>query len=105
VAAYYVIAPSEASSNLARFDGVRYGYRDTEPTDLIEMYKKTKSKGFGDEVQRRIITGTYALSAGYYDAYYGQATKVRSLISQDFSRAFEGCDIIVSPVAPTLPLK
>ncbi|MFK5954132.1 MAG: Asp-tRNA(Asn)/Glu-tRNA(Gln) amidotransferase subunit GatA [Desulfobacterium sp.] len=105
VAAYYVIAPSEASSNLARFDGVRYGYRDTEPTDLIEMYKKTKSKGFGDEVQRRIITGTYALSAGYYDAYYGQATKVRSLISQDFSRAFEGCDIIVSPVAPTPAFK
>ncbi len=105
VAAYYVIAPSEASSNLARFDGVRFGYRDTNAAELIDMYKKTKSKGFGDEVQRRIITGTYALSAGYYDAYYGQATKVRSLIREDFSRAFESCDIIVSPVAPTPAFK
>ena len=105
VAAYYVVAPSEASSNLARFDGVRFGYRDPEATELIDMYKKTKSKGFGAEVQRRIITGTYALSAGYYDAYYGQATKVRSLISEDFSRAFESCDIVVSPVAPTPAFK
>ncbi len=105
VAAYYVIAPSEASSNLARFDGVRYGFRAKETDGLIDMYKKTKSKGFGAEVQRRIITGTYALSAGYYDAYYGRATKVRSLIREDFSKAFEACDIIISPVAPTPAFK
>ncbi|SLM29321.1 Glutamyl-tRNA(Gln) amidotransferase subunit A [Desulfamplus magnetovallimortis] len=101
VAAYYVIAPSEASSNLARFDGVRYGFRDRNASDLIDMYKKTKSRGFGAEVQRRIITGTYALSAGYYDAYYGRATRVRSMIREDFSKAFKECDIIISPVAPT----
>ncbi len=101
VAAYYVIAPSEASSNLARFDGVKYGFREKDAGDLIEMYKKTKSKGFGAEVQRRIVIGTYALSAGYYDEYYGRASKVRSLIMADFKRAFEICDIIVSPVAPT----
>ncbi len=101
VAAYYVIAPSEASSNLARFDGVKYGFREKDAGDLIEMYKKTKSKGFGAEVQRRIVIGTYALSAGYYDEYYGRASMVRSLIMADFKRAFEYCDIIVSPVAPT----
>lgn len=105
VAAYYVIAPSEASSNLARFDGVRYGFRAQGADGLIDMYKKTKSKGFGAEVQRRIITGTYALSAGYYDAYYGQAIKVRSLIREDFSKAFEACDIVISPVAPTPAFK
>lgn len=105
VAAYYVIAPSEASSNLARFDGVRYGLRDKEANDIIDMYKKTKSKGFGAEVQRRIITGTYALSAGYYDAYYGRATKVRAMIRDDFTRAFAKCDIIISPVAPTPAFK
>lgn len=105
VAAYYVIAPSEASSNLARFDGVRYGLRDTEAHDLIEMYKRTKSRGFGAEVQRRIITGTYALSAGYYDAYYGRATRVRAMIRDDFKRAFESCNIIISPVAPTPAFK
>ena len=105
VAAYYVIAPSEASSNLARFDGVRYGYRDPGADELIDMYKKTKSAGFGAEVQRRIITGTYALSAGYYDAYYGRAVRVRSLIQKDFSRAFETCDIVLSPVAPTPAFK
>ena len=105
VAAYYVIAPSEASSNLARFDGVRYGFRDSEAHDIIEMYKNTKSGGFGAEVQRRIITGTYALSAGYYDAYYGRATRVRSMIREDFSKAFQSCDIIISPVAPTPAFK
>ena len=105
VAAYYIIAPCEASANLARFDGVRYGYRDMEPDDLIEMYKKTKSRGFGLEVQRRIIIGTYSLSSGYYDAYYGRASQVRALIMDDFKRAFEECDIILSPVAPTPAFK
>ncbi|PIE60969.1 MAG: Asp-tRNA(Asn)/Glu-tRNA(Gln) amidotransferase GatCAB subunit A [Desulfobacterales bacterium] len=105
VAAYYIIAPCEASSNLARFDGVRYGARDMASEDLIEMYKKTKSQGFGLEVQRRIIIGTYALSAGYYDAYYGRASQVRALIMDDFSKAFEACDIILSPVAPTPAFK
>ena len=105
VAAYYIIAPCEASSNLARYDGVKYGFRDMDPDDLIEMYKKTKSKGFGLEVQRRIIIGTYALSAGYYDAYYGRASQVRSLIMKDFSKAFGVCDFILSPVAPTPAFK
>ncbi len=105
VAAYYIIAPCEASSNLARFDGVRYGIRDSESDDLIEMYKKTKSSGFGPEVQRRIIIGTYALSAGYYDAYYGRASQVRTLIMEDFSKAFDHCDLILSPVAPTPAFK
>ena len=105
VAAYYIIAPCEASSNLARFDGVKYGYRDMDPDDLIEMYKKTKSKGFGLEVQRRIIIGTYALSAGYYDAYYGRASQVRTLIMEDFQKAFDSCDFILSPVAPTPAFK
>ncbi len=101
VAAYYIIAPCEASSNLARFDGVKYGFRDRSTDDLIEMYKKTKSGGFGPEVQRRIMIGTFALSAGYYDAYYKRASQVRTLIMEDFSRAFETCDFILSPVAPT----
>jgi aspartyl-tRNA(Asn)/glutamyl-tRNA(Gln) amidotransferase subunit A len=105
VAAYYIIAPCEASSNLARFDGVRYGFRDKSSEDLIEMYKKTKSQGFGPEVQRRIIIGTYALSAGYYDAYYGRASQVRTLIMEDFSKAFELCDLILSPCAPTPAFK
>ena len=101
VAAYYVIAPSEASSNLARYDGVKYGFRDKEQTDLLQMYRSTRSRGFGPEVQRRIILGTYALSAGYYDAYYGKASQIRTLIKNDFAAAFEACDAIVSPVAPT----
>jgi aspartyl-tRNA(Asn)/glutamyl-tRNA(Gln) amidotransferase subunit A len=101
VAAYYVIAPSEASSNLARYDGVKYGFRDKDQTDLLQMYRRTRSRGFGSEVQRRIILGTYALSAGYYDAYYGKASQVRTLIKNDFQSAFESCDAIVSPVAPT----
>ncbi|MBC2709857.1 MAG: Asp-tRNA(Asn)/Glu-tRNA(Gln) amidotransferase subunit GatA [Desulfosarcina sp.] len=101
VAAYYVIAPSEASSNLARYDGVKYGFRDKAQTDLLQMYRSTRSKGFGPEVQRRIILGTYALSAGYYDAYYGKASQIRTLIKNDFQTAFASCDAIVSPVAPT----
>lgn len=105
VAAYYIIAPCEASSNLARFDGVKYGFRDTSSDDLMDMYKRTKSKGFGAEVQRRIIIGTYSLSAGYYDAYYGRASKVRTLIMQDFDKAFETCDFIFSPVAPAPAFK
>ncbi len=101
VAAYYVIAPSEASSNLARYDGVKYGFRDKSQADLLQMYRSTRSQGFGPEVQRRIILGTYALSAGYYDAYYGKASQIRTLIMNDFQTAFASCDAIVSPVAPT----
>jgi aspartyl-tRNA(Asn)/glutamyl-tRNA(Gln) amidotransferase subunit A len=101
VAAYYIIAPCEASANLARFDGVKYGFRAPEASDLEDMYKQTRSTGFGPEVQRRIIIGTYALSAGYYDAYYRKASQVRALIMADFSKAFETCDILLSPVAPT----
>ncbi len=105
VAVYYVIAPSEASSNLARFDGVKYGYRDKESSGLIDMYRSTRSKGFGAEVQRRIIIGTYCLSSGYYDAYYGKASQVRTLIMEDFKQAFEECDVILTPVAPTPAFK
>lgn len=101
VAAYYVIAPSEASSNLARYDGVKYGRRDTDAREILEMYRTTRSQGFGPEVQRRILLGTYALSAGYYDAYYRKASQVRTLIMRDFQAAFERCDLIASPVAPT----
>jgi aspartyl-tRNA(Asn)/glutamyl-tRNA(Gln) amidotransferase subunit A len=101
VAAYYVIAPSEASSNLARYDGVKYGLREAGPDGLREMYRRTRSRGFGPEVQRRIIIGTYCLSAGYYDAYYGKASQVRTLITRDFNQAFGVCDVILSPVAPT----
>ncbi len=101
VAAYYIIAPAEASSNLARYDGVRYGIRDMEADLMIEMYKKTRSRGFGDEVKRRIIMGTYALSSGYYDAYYKKASQVRTLIVEDYRKAFSLCDVLVSPVTPT----
>ncbi len=97
---YYIIAPAEASANLARFDGVRYGLR-VEDDSLIEMFKRTRGKGFGPEVTRRIMIGTYALSAGYYDAYYGQAQKVRTLIRKDFERAFEKVDVIAGPATPT----
>ncbi len=100
VAAYYVIAPAEASSNLSRFDGVRYGHRAKEYKDLNEMYAKTRAEGFGAEVKRRILIGTYVLSHGYYDAYYIKAQKIRRLISQDFAQAFERCDLILSPTAP-----
>jgi aspartyl-tRNA(Asn)/glutamyl-tRNA(Gln) amidotransferase subunit A len=105
VAVYYVIAPSEASSNLARYDGVKYGVRDKDQNDLIKMYRSTRSKGFGPEVQRRIIIGTYCLSAGYYDAYYGKASQVRTLIIEDFKKAFESCDVLACPVAPTPAFK
>jgi len=98
---YYVLAPAEASSNLSRYDGVRYGYRAPEYTDLMDMYKKTRAQGFGAEVKRRILIGTYVLSAGYYDAYYLKAQKLRRLIAQDFTEAFKLCDVIVGPTAPT----
>jgi len=101
VAAYYVIAPCEASSNLARYDGVKYGARANDAQDLMGMYRKTRSRGFGPEVQRRIIIGTYSLSAGYYDAYYGKASQVRTRIMEDFRQAFTVCDALVCPVAPT----
>ena len=101
VAAYYVVATAEASSNLARYDGVRYGYRAVDAADLADMYRATRARGFGNEVKRRIMLGTYVLSAGYYDAYYLQAQKVRTLVRRDFLHAFETCDIIATPVAPT----
>ncbi|MDJ0740671.1 MAG: Asp-tRNA(Asn)/Glu-tRNA(Gln) amidotransferase subunit GatA [Gammaproteobacteria bacterium] len=100
VPAYYVVAPAECSSNLARFDGVRYGHRCEDPKDLEDLYKRSRSEGFGAEVKRRIMIGTYALSAGYYDAYYLKAQKVRQLIADDFRRAFERCDVIAGPTAP-----
>lgn len=105
LAAYYIIAPSEASSNLARYDGVKYGYRADEFDGMIDMYCKTRAEGFGPEVKRRIMLGTFALSSGYYDAYYLKAAKVRTLITQDFKNAFEKCDAIMCPVAPTPPFK
>jgi aspartyl-tRNA(Asn)/glutamyl-tRNA(Gln) amidotransferase subunit A len=97
---YYVIAPAEASSNLSRFDGVRYGHRAAKYEDLADMYKKTRAEGFGAEVKRRILVGTYVLSHGYYDAYYLKAQQVRRLIADDFSRAFERCDVVLGPTAP-----
>lgn len=100
IAAYYIIAMAEASSNLARFDGVRYGLRDERAEELIDMYVASRSKGFGEEVQRRIMLGTYVLSAGYYDAYYRKAAQVRRLIRQDFLDAFESCDLLAGPVSP-----
>jgi aspartyl-tRNA(Asn)/glutamyl-tRNA(Gln) amidotransferase subunit A len=100
LSAYYLIAPAEASSNLARYDGVRYGLR-VEAENILETYKKTRTAGFGAEVKRRIMLGTYALSAGYYDAYYGKALKVRSLIARDFAVAYEKFDVLLSPTAPT----
>lgn len=99
---YYVIAPAEASSNLSRFDGVRYGYRAKDYTDLADMYRKTRAEGFGDEVKRRILVGAYVLSHGYYDAYYLQAQKIRRLIAEDFQAAFKQCDVIMGPVAPSV---
>ena len=101
VPTYYLIAPAEASSNLSRFDGVRYGYRCEDPKDIMDLYKRSRSEGFGKEVQQRILIGTYALSAGYYDAYYVKAQKVRRLIQQDFLKAFENIDVIAAPSAPT----
>ncbi|MCE5299869.1 MAG: Asp-tRNA(Asn)/Glu-tRNA(Gln) amidotransferase subunit GatA [Spirochaetia bacterium] len=102
---YYVVAPAEASSNLARFDGVQYGYRDTTADNMIDMYKKSRAKGFGRETKRRIMLGTYVLSSGYYDAYYKKAQKVRTLIKQDFDRAFANVDVILTPTSPTTAFK
>ena len=102
---YYIIAPAEASSNLSRFDGVKFGHRAKNYTDLADMYKKTRAEGFGDEVKRRIMIGTYVLSHGYYDAYYLQAQKIRSMIADDFQNAFKDCDLIAGPVAPTVAWK
>jgi aspartyl-tRNA(Asn)/glutamyl-tRNA(Gln) amidotransferase subunit A len=99
---YYIIAPAEASSNLSRFDGVRYGHRAAKYTDLLDMYKKSRSEGFGAEVKRRIMIGTYVLSHGYYDAYYLQAQKLRRMIADDFQACFQQCDVIAGPVAPTV---
>jgi len=101
VPTYYVVAPAEASSNLSRFDGVRFGHRAADPRDLMDLYCRTRGEGFGAEVKRRIMTGTYVLSAGYYDAYYLKAQKVRQLISRDFAKAFEQVDVIAGPTAPT----
>ncbi|WP_395026487.1 Asp-tRNA(Asn)/Glu-tRNA(Gln) amidotransferase subunit GatA [Comamonas odontotermitis] len=99
---YYIIAPAEASSNLSRFDGVKFGHRAKDYTDLVDMYKKTRAEGFGDEVKRRIMTGAYVLSHGYYDAYYLQAQKIRRMIADDFQAAFKDCDLIAGPAAPTV---
>lgn len=103
--AYYVISSAEASSNLARFDGVRYGYRSEKYEDIVDLYKNSRSEGFGAEVKRRIMLGTFALSSGYYDAYYKKALQVRTLVMKDFSKIFETCDFILSPVAPTTAYK
>ena len=105
IAAYYLIAPAEASSNLSRYDGVRYGYRCEAPQDLDDLYRRTRSEGFGAEVRKRILLGTYALSAGYYDAYYLRAQKVRRLIAQDYQQAFAKVDLIAGPTAPTVAFK
>ena len=105
IPAYYVIAPAEASSNLSRYDGVRYGYRTKEYDDLMDMYFKTRQEGFGNEVKRRILIGTYVLSAGYFDAYYLKAQKIRRLISDDFKAAYEKCDLIMGPSAPSVAFK
>ncbi len=102
IAVYYIIATAEASSNLARYDGVRYGFRAEESDELRKMYFKTREEGFGPEVKRRIMLGTYALSSGYYDAYYGQAQKVRTKISEDFRAAWESFDFIVTPTSPSV---
>jgi aspartyl-tRNA(Asn)/glutamyl-tRNA(Gln) amidotransferase subunit A len=105
VPAYYVIAPAEASSNLSRFDGARYGYRAKDYTDLADMYRRTRAEGFGAEVRRRILIGTYVLSHGYYDAYYLKAQKVRRLIANDFVEAFKRCDVVIGPTSPTVAFK
>lgn len=105
VSTYYIVAPAEASSNLARFDGVGYGFRAKDPSDMIDMYVKTRSEGFGDEAKRRILLGTYCLSTGYYDAYYLKAQKVRTRIKEDFDNAFKLCDLIVTPTSPTPAFK
>ena len=101
IPAYYVIAPAEASSNLSRFDGVRFGYRADSPTDLMNLYERSRGEGFGSEVQRRILIGTYALSEGYYDAYYKKAQQIRRLIRDDFNRALGTCDLLFGPTTPS----
>lgn len=105
VATYYLLAPAEASSNLANYDGVRFGHRTDQPENLLDMYKKTRSEGFGDEVKRRIMLGTYALSSGYYDAYYLKAQKVRTLMREDFKQVFNNYDVIIGPTTPTPAFK
>ena len=105
LAVYYIVAPAEASSNLARYDGVKYGFRSPEGRELLDMYKKTRSAGFGAEVKRRIMLGTYVLSSGYYDAYYKKASQVRGLITRDFEQAFQSCDVILTPTSPTPAFK
>ena len=105
IPAYYVIAPAEASSNLSRYDGVRYGHRAAEYNDLMDMYMRSRAEGFGAEVKRRILIGTYVLSAGYYDAYYLKAQKIRRLIADDFTQAFKQCDVIMGPTAPSTAFK
>ena len=105
LAVYYIVAPAEASSNLARYDGMKYGFRGEDCRDLLDMYKKTRSAGFGAEVKRRIMIGTYALSSGYYDAYYKKASQVRALIKRDFEEAFKDCDVILTPTSPTPAFK
>src|SRR5207249_1606293 len=105
IATYYLVATAEASSNLARYDGMHYGHRTKEKADLIATYSKSRGEGFGPEVQRRIMLGTYALSSGYKDAYYLKALKVRRLIKNDFDRAFAACDVVMGPTAPTAAFK
>src|SRR5204862_4168635 len=105
IASYYMIACAEASANLARFDGVRFGHRAENPSNLLDHYNRTRAEGFGPEVKRRILLGTYVLSSGYYEAYYAQALRVRTLIRRDFERAFAEVDAIVSPTAPTPAFK
>ncbi len=105
ISTYYIVAPAEASSNLARYDAVKYGYRVPNPKDLEDMYKRSRSEGFGPEVKRRIMIGTYVLSSGYYDAYFLKASKVRTLIAQDYAKAFEKVDLLVGPTTPSLPFK
>ena len=105
VPAYYIIALAEASSNLARYDGIKFGYRASEPEDILDFCMRTRSEGFGTEVKRRILLGTYVLSSGYYDAYYKKALKARAIITREFNKAFEKCDIIIGPVSPTTAYK
>ena len=106
ISTYYVLAPAECSSNLARYDGIRYGHRTAKPCkDLFELYSESRAEGFGDEVKRRIMLGTYVLSSGYYDAYYNNALKTRRLISEEYKRAFEVCDVILGPTTPTTAFK
>jgi aspartyl-tRNA(Asn)/glutamyl-tRNA(Gln) amidotransferase subunit A len=103
--AYYIISPSEASANLARYDGIKYGYSERKNKDLLDIYLESRGKGFGPEVRRRIMLGTYALSSGYYEAYYLRAQKVRSLIKNDFEKVFKKVDVLMAPVSPFLPFK